>query len=252
MIPIRDNNPTLHQPVVTVVIIVTNIIMWFYVQGAGSELGLARSLCNYGLIPGELLGSVVSNTKLQITGNYVCVLGDGGSVTTLISHAFLHGSWFHLIANMWFLWIFGDNVEDMMDRWQFVIFYLMCAFAAAVAQIVTAPGAITPMVGASGAIGGVMGAYARLYPKAEIHTVIPIGFYITSASIPAAYMLGYWFFIQVLSGLPALGGSTGGVAFWAHVGGFLAGLVLIGPLHRPDYLAAHNALIERERSKFRL
>ncbi|MBS3953010.1 MAG: rhomboid family intramembrane serine protease [Methylomicrobium sp.] len=251
MIPIRDENPTLHQPVVTIVIIAANIFIWFFVQGAGSELGLAQSLCHYGLIPGELLGSAVNNTKIQITGNYACVLGDGGSITTLLSHAFLHGSWFHLIANMWFLWIFGDNVEDVMDKVHFVFFYLMCAFAAAVAQILTAPDAVTPMVGASGAIGGVMGAYARLYPKAEIQTVIPIGFYITSASVPAAFMLGYWFLLQVLSGLPALGGATGGVAFWAHVGGFVTGLVLIGPLHRPDYLAAHSALSQNQRSNFR-
>ncbi|MDO8845015.1 rhomboid family intramembrane serine protease [Methylicorpusculum sp.] len=251
MIPIRDENPTLHQPVVTIVIIAANIFIWFFVQGAGSELGLAQSLCHYGLIPGELLGSVTSDTKIQITGNYACLLGDGGSITTLVSHAFLHGSWFHLIANMWFLWIFGDNVEDVMDKWHFVFFYLMCAFAAAMAQILTAPGAVTPMVGASGAIGGVMGAYARLYPKAEIQTVIPIGFYITSASVPAAFMLGYWFLLQVLSGLPALGGSTGGVAFWAHVGGFVTGLVLIGPLHRPDYLAAQSALSRNQRSNFR-
>lgn len=108
------------------------------------------------------------------------------------------------------------------------------------------------MVGASGAIGGVMGGYARLYPKAYVHTIIPIGFYITSAAIPAAYMLGYWFFIQLLSGIPIFGGGVGGVAFWAHAGGFVTGLILVGPMHRPELLAKHNALVSDMRAKHRL
>lgn len=251
MIPIRDENPTLRTPVVTIVIIGLNVMAWLLIERGGSELPLVHSLCAYGLIPGELLNLVPNGTKIGITENYGCILGDGGSITTLLTHAFLHGSWFHLIANMWFLWIFGDNVEDAMGRERFVAFYLLCALAAAGAQILTDPATTTPMVGASGAIGGVMGGYARLYPKAYIHTIIPIGFYVTSAAIPAAFMLGYWFFIQLLSGIPALGGGVGGVAFWAHVGGFIAGLILVGPMHRSDYLAQHNALTPEQRAKHR-
>ena len=250
MIPIRDENPTLRTPVVTIIIIGLNVMVWLLIQRGGSELPLVHSLCAYGLIPGELLDNVPKGTKIGITENYGCILGEGGHVITLLTHAFLHGSWFHLIANMWFLWIFGDNVEDAMGGLRFVAFYLLCALAAASAQILTDLAATTPMIGASGAIGGVMGAYARLYPKTYVHTIIPIGFYITSAAIPAAFMLGYWFFIQLLSGIPALSG-VGGVAFWAHVGGFVAGLILVGPMHRPEFLAEHNALTPTQSAKHR-
>ncbi|MGR9053466.1 MAG: rhomboid family intramembrane serine protease [Gammaproteobacteria bacterium] len=251
MFPIRDENPTLRTPVVTYWIIGLNVLAWLLIERGGSELPLVRSLCVYGLIPGELLGNVPPGTQIVLSEHLGCVLGHGGNISTLLSHAFLHGSWFHLIANMWFLWIFGDNVEDSMGGGRFIAFYLLCALAAATAQIMTDPSATTPMVGASGAIGGVMGAYARLYPKAYVHCVFPVFFYIMTAAIPAAYMLGYWFFIQLLSGIPALGGGVGGVAFWAHVGGFVAGLLLIGPMHRPDYLAEHNALDPNRSAKHR-
>ena len=138
-----------------------------------------------------------------------------------------------------------------MGSIRFIAFYLLCVIAAASAQILADPATISPMVGASGAIGGVMGAYARLYPRAYVHTLIPIGFFITTAAIPAAYMLGYWFFIQLISTLPALGGVSG-VAFWAHVGGFAAGLLLIGPMHRPDYLEQHERQQSNKTAKYRL
>jgi membrane associated rhomboid family serine protease len=249
--PIRDENPTVRFPVVTLSIIVVNVLIWLFIQKGGSEGPLVQSLCSYGLIPGELLDTIPSGTSIVVTEHYGCVLGNGGNITTLFSHAFLHGGWFHLIVNMWFLWIFGDNVEDAMGGVRFIFFYLLCIAGAALAQIISDPGTTTPMVGASGAIGGVMGAYARLYPRAYVHIVIPIGFYITSAAIPAAYMLAYWFFIQILSGLPAFGGGTGGVAFWAHVGGFITGLIIVGPLHREDYLAEHNATEPNRRAKYR-
>jgi membrane associated rhomboid family serine protease len=154
---------------------------------------------------------------------------------------FLHGSWIHIIGNMWFLWIFGDNVEDAMGAGRFMLFYLLCGLVAAIAQTAPDPESIVPMVGASGAIGGVMGAYARLYPKAHVHALVFLGFFITTGAVPAVYMLGYWFLIQFLSGLPALGSTTGGVAFWAHVGGFLCGLILVPLFQRPEYLAATQA-----------
>ncbi|MEN8259391.1 MAG: rhomboid family intramembrane serine protease [Pseudomonadota bacterium] len=240
MIPIRDENPTVRTPLATFAIIAITIVVWLAVQGGGHGVPMVKSLCDYGLIPGELLGSVPVGTRLPLAENMVCVLDGGNGALTLITHAFLHGSWFHIISNLWFLWIFGDNVEDAMGPFRFIAFYLLCALAAATAQIMADPGAAIPMVGASGAIGGVMGAYARLYPRAHIHTFIPLGFYFTTVALPAFVMLGYWFLIQVLSGIPTLSGPSGGVAFWAHVGGFLAGLLLVGPMHRRDYLDEHR------------
>jgi membrane associated rhomboid family serine protease len=251
MFPIRDENPTLRTPIATYGMIGLNLFIWIFVQGAGSEEPLVKSLCLYSLIPGELLNSVPVGTRLQLTEEMVCVLDGKESLSTLITHAFLHGSWFHIISNLWFLWIFGDNVEDAMGPFRFVFFYGLCILAAAAAQIAADPGAVTPMVGASGAIGGVMGAYARLYPRAYVHTVIPLGFFITTAAIPAVYMLGYWFFIQLISAVPAVGGPAQ-IAFWAHAGGFVAGLLLIKPISRQDYIDEHNRLTPNQSAKYRL
>lgn len=251
MFPIRDENPTVRAPIATIAIIGLNIAVWLFIQGGGSVLPLINSFCLYSLIPGDLLGIVPAGTTIPLTEGMGCVIDGKGSVSTLITHAFLHGSWFHIIINLWFLWIFGDNVEDVMGAFRFIGFYLMCAVVAAAAQILSDPAAVTPMVGASGAISGVMGAYARLYPKAYVHTLIPIGFFITTAAIPAMYMLGYWFFIQLISSMLLVGGP-GGVAFLAHAGGFVAGLALIGPMHRPDYLAERLRLNPEKSAKYRL
>lgn len=134
---------------------------------------------------------------------------------------------------------------------RFLVFYLLCGLAAAVAQMFSNPASAVPMVGASGAIGGVMGAYAWLYPHARVNTLLFLGFYITTIAVPAWVMLGYWFLLQLLSGLPTLGQTGGGVAFWAHVGGFVAGLILIGPMHKTAYLAQHRAQPGRQRSRHR-
>jgi membrane associated rhomboid family serine protease len=251
MFPLRDENPTIRTPVATMAIIGLNIIIWIFIQGAGSMLPLAKSLCLYSLIPGDLFGTVPPGTTLTMAGNLVCVLDGRGGISTLITHAFLHGSWFHILSNLWFLWIFGDNVEDAMGVVRFVIFYFLCLLAAAFTQIMADSSAMTPMVGASGAIGGVMGAYARLYPRAYVHTLIPVGFFITTAAIPAVYMLGYWFFIQFISSIPVIGGPAQ-VAFWAHIGGFVAGVILIGPMHRQDYLDEHSRLAPQRTAKYRL
>ncbi|MCB1683185.1 MAG: rhomboid family intramembrane serine protease, partial [Pseudomonadales bacterium] len=144
-------------------------------------------------------------------------------------------------------WVFGDNVEDVMGPLRFVTFYLLCGLAAAAAQIFSDPDSTLPMVGASGAIGGVMGAYALLYPRARVNTLIFLGFYITTIGVPAVVMLGYWFVLQLLQGLPALGSTEGGVAFWAHIGGFLAGVILVRVFARSDYLAAHGRSFRRIR-----
>lgn len=239
MFPLRDENPTLRTPIAVLSLIGINLLAWALVQGFGHGMPLARSLCDWGLIPGELLHIVQSGALIDLGEGLSCRLQDQARTASLLTHMFLHGGWFHLLGNLWFLWVFGDNVEDAMGPARFWGFYLLCGLAAAGAQIVSEPSAAIPMVGASGAIGGVMGGYARLYPHARIQTFIFLGFYATTAAVPAIVMLGYWFVLQLASGIPALNGAGGGVAFWAHVGGFLAGLVLVGPLHRPDLLQDH-------------
>ena len=158
---------------------------------------------------------------------------------------FLHGGWFHLIGNMWFLWVFGDNVEDSMGAARFAVFYLLCGFAALAAQAVRTRRARIPMVGASGAIGGVMGAYARLYPRAPVHLLLVFFVFVQRTVVPAFLMLGYWFLLQILGGIPALAAEAGGVAFWAHVGGFVAGVVLVSVFTKPERVEAHRALVAR-------
>jgi membrane associated rhomboid family serine protease len=142
---------------------------------------------------------------------------------------------------MWFLWLFGNNVEDAMSRPQFILFYLLCGLAAALLQVLTNPASGVPMVGASGAISGVMGAYLILYPHVRVYALVPLGFLLTTVALPAWTMLLYWMLLQFLSGLADIGSaSSGGVAVWAHVGGFIAGMVLIKLFARPSYVAAHQ------------
>ena len=148
----------------------------------------------------------------------------------------------HLLGNMWFLWIFGNNVEDSMGRGRFLAFYLLCGLAAALLQVSITPDSVVPMVGASGAISGVMGGYVVLYPFVRVYVLVFLGFFLTSIALPAWTMVGYWVFLQIVSGLAALGGTDlGGVAFWAHVGGFFAGVALIRLFARGDYVSAHRA-----------
>jgi membrane associated rhomboid family serine protease len=175
----------------------------------------------------------------------VCVLEGDPRWITVLTSMFMHGSWFHLIGNMWFLAVFGDNVEDSMSHVRFVSFYVLCGLAAVAAQMASSPTSAVPMVGASGAIGGVMGAYAVLYPRARVHMLLFLGFYVSRTIVPAAVMLGYWFLIQILAGLPQLGGEEGGVAFWAHAGGFLAGLVLCYVFCDPVRVEQHRREIAR-------
>jgi membrane associated rhomboid family serine protease len=173
----------------------------------------------------------------------VCVTDPGPQYLHVLTSMFLHGSWMHLLGNMWFLWIFGNNVEDSMGRGRFVAFYLLCGLAAALLQVSITPDSGVPMVGASGAISGVMGGYVVLYPFVRVYVLIFLGFFLTSIALPAWTMVGYWVLIQVLSGLVALGGSQlGGVAFWAHVGGFFGGVVLVRLFARNDYVSAHRAV----------
>jgi membrane associated rhomboid family serine protease len=241
MFPLRDDNPTLGTSWATFLIIGLNALVWIFVQGLGSDFPLAASICQYGLIPGELLGTATPGTKVPLGQGLACVLASGGSWWSVFTSMFMHGGWFHIIGNMWFLAIFGDNVEDALGSVRFILFYLFCGVAAAVLQVVSAPGSVLPMVGASGAIGGVMGAYAVLFPRAPVHVLVFFGFFFTRIVVPAFLMLGYWFFTQLLGGIPALAGAGGGVAFWAHVGGFLAGVVLVKVLCNPERSAACRA-----------
>jgi membrane associated rhomboid family serine protease len=241
MIPYRDENETQRPAYVTYLLIGLNVVAWLAVQGAGATLPLARSVCDLGLIPGELTGALRPGTRFPMGEGLVCLTDPGRQVSHLFTSMFLHGSWMHLLGNMWFLWIFGNNVEDSMGRPRFVVFYLLCGLAAAGLQVVFTPASGIPMVGASGAISGVMGGYLVLYPRVRVFAMVPIGFMMTSMALPAWTMLVYWLVLQVLGGVTAVGRETGGVAFWAHVGGFAAGLILIKPFSRSDYVDAHRA-----------
>ncbi len=242
MIPYRDENKTQRAPIVTATIIALNVLSWLVVQGAGATYPLAESVCNLGLIPGELTLSLKPGTRFPMGDGLVCSTDPGRQISHLITSMFLHGSWMHLIGNMWFLWIFGNNVEDSMGRLRFIAFYLLCGLAAAFAQIVANPSSPIPMVGASGAISGVMGGYLVLYPRVRVYTILPLGFFFTTIAVPAWVMLGYWFLIQFVSGLVSFGGDDkGGVAFWAHIGGFVAGVVLIKLFARSEYIQAHRS-----------
>ena len=242
MFPYRDENVTRRPPYITISLIVVNVLVWVFVQGAGSSLSLAASVCNLGLIPGELTGMLPAGERFPMGEGLVCVTDPGRQASHLFTSMFLHGSWLHLLGNMWFLWLFGNNVEDAMGRPQFLLFYLLCGLAAALMQVVTSPDSGVPMVGASGAISGVMGAYLILYPHVRVYVMVPLGFILTTVALPAWTMLVYWMLIQLVSGLTAIGGKPGGgVAFWAHVGGFIAGMVLVKLFARSDYVAAHQA-----------
>jgi rhomboid family protein len=240
MIPYRDENQTQRSAVVTGAIIAVNVLVWLIAQGAGATVPLARSICELGLIPGELTGSLQPGTRFPVGEGLICTTQGGGQFSHIFTSMFLHGSWMHLIGNMWFLWLFGNNVEDSMGRIRFLIFYLICGVAAAAGQVFTSAGSAIPMVGASGAISGVMGGYLLLYPNVRVYTLVPIGFFITSIALPAWVMLGYWLLIQLVSGMVAKG-DVGGVAFWAHVSGFATGMILVKLFARPEYTSAHRA-----------
>ena len=239
MFPIRDENPQFMTPYVTYAIIAVNVLAWTLLQGLGAEPALSRSVCTLGLVPGDLLNTVPVGTRTQVGPNAWCIVTEGSAYQTLLSSMFMHGGWLHLIGNMWFLWIFGDNVEDSMGHGRFAAFYLLCGIAAAVLQIISNPASAIPMVGASGAIGGVMGAYIMLYPRVHVHLFIFLGFFATTMAVPAVFMLGYWFFLQLLGGVGSIGAIGGGTAFWAHVGGFVAGAVLIFLFRDPQLVNRH-------------
>ena len=238
MFPLKDDNPTEIFPFFTLGIVFLCVASWVFIQGAGlDQRTLVDSVCTLGSIPTELGGSVEG--VVPLAPGVGCRLG-GFTWSTLLTSMFLHGSWMHLIGNMWFLWIFGNNIEDSMGHWRFLVFYLLTGLAAAGAHVLSDPSSTVPTVGASGAISGVMGAYLVLYPRARVLTAVIFVFFIRLVLLPAWVMLGYWFVIQLISGV-SIDSGRGGVAFWAHVGGFLAGLALIRPFESPRLADARRA-----------
>jgi len=227
--PLRDENPTLRASIVTIALIGANVATWALLQGLGFDSrALALSVCEHGAIPGELLGRAAPGTAVPMGDELSCVIEAPARWSTVLTSMFMHAGWLHLIGNMWFLWVFGDNVEDAMGHVRFLAFYVLCGLAAFAAQAASDPASPVPMVGASGAIGGVLWAYARLYPRARVHMLAVWLIFVQRMVVPAVVVLGLWFLLQIVSGLPTLGATGGGgVAFWAHAGGFLAGFVAI-------------------------
>jgi membrane associated rhomboid family serine protease len=241
MFPYHDENEAQRTPFVTYLFIGLNVLVWLVVQGAGETISLARSVCELGLIPGELTGTLRPGTTFPMGEGLACVIDPGRQTLNVLTSMFLHGGWMHLLGNMWFLWIFGNNVEDSMGHARFVVFYLACGVAAALAQVFVSPSSGIPMVGASGAISGVMGGYLVLYPRVRVFCIVPIGFIPMSIALPAWTMLIYWMVLQGIGGLTGLlSEERGGVAFWAHLGGFLAGVILVKLLARPKDVQAHR------------
>ena len=219
MIPLRDNLPTHRTPVVTLVLIGINTYVFLKVFLLGAYGG-QRFLLYFGLIPCSLTGSC------QVTGRAF------SPELTLLTSMFVHAGFFHFAGNMLYLWIFGNNVEDAMGRVRFAVFYLLCGLVAAYGQVLVGPNSRLPMVGASGAISGVLGAYLLLFPHARVLTLIPIGFFLSMVEIPALFVLGFWIVVQLLNGFLTFSYEEGGVAWFAHIGGFIAGFALIGLFKR--------------------
>jgi membrane associated rhomboid family serine protease len=215
MIPLRDNIPSRRTPVVTYALIAANVFVYFLLQpGSGTRAGLFFTF-QWGLVPADLLGGAPRVPHpVPVTW-------------TVITSMFLHGGFFHILGNMWYLWLFGDNVEDVMGRARFLMFYLLSGVAAAAAQVAMEPASRVPMVGASGAISGVLGGYLLLYPHARILALVPLGFFTQLMEVPAVIVLGFWIFVQFFNAFLMPAHEGGGVAFFAHIGGFLAGMALV-------------------------
>ena len=235
MFPLHDDNPTELVPIVTLGIIGTCVAVWVYLQGSGFNVdALGSSICSFGAIPAEVTGQ--GRLRADLVGP--CDVG-GLTWQALFTSMFLHGSWMHLIGNMWFMWIFGNNIEDSMGHLRFLVFYLLAGLVAALAHVFSDPSSAAPMVGASGAISGIMGAYLVLYPKARVDTAIFFLVFFKIFPLPAWVMLGYWFLLQAAEN--ALTGSGSGVAYMAHIGGFVAGVVLIALFANPNLVDAKRS-----------
>jgi len=210
--PYKDDNPTYRTPYVTVGFIIANIAVFFLELTSGS--GMETVTYAYGAIPHSIL-TFESRQPIH-------------PALTIFSSMFMHGGFFHLAGNMLYLWIFGNNIEDRLGHVRFIVFYLFCGICSAYAHAVTNPDSLIPMVGASGAISGILGAYVLLFPLANVHTLLFLGFFITTVKIPALIVIGFWALVQLFNSMISTGlENAGGVAWFAHLGGFLAGLVTI-------------------------
>jgi rhomboid family protein len=223
MLPLSDHNPTRTVPVVNYLLIAANVLVFFWELSLGPNI--ERDLLLLSFVPARFWAAPFYPPN----------------VIRIVISMFLHGGWLHLGGNMLYLWIFGDNIEDRLGHFKYAIFYLLCGFAATLTHAVVNPDSRLPAVGASGAIAGVLGAYLLLFPKARVTTLIPIFVFITIRELPAALVLGLWFVLQFFVGVASIGAApeaTGGVAVFAHIGGFIAGMllvVLMGGMRRPTY-----------------
>jgi membrane associated rhomboid family serine protease len=247
MFPISDDNPTLRTPVMTYLLLSIIAFVWIFLQKAGlDENAMAASVCNLGMVPGELTGRAPLGFGVPITREAACVI-DNESINlfTPITSMFLHGGWGHIIGNCLFFWVFGNNVEDSMGRFRFLVFYLLCGLIAAAAHVAIDPASPIPTVGASGAISGILGAYLVLYPRVRVNLLVIIIILIRIIPVPAWLVLIYWFGLQLFMGLPQLmevrPEASGGVAVWAHIGGFVAGMVLIKLFENREYTSVRTA-----------
>jgi membrane associated rhomboid family serine protease len=228
MIPLKDDNPTEINPIVTIGFIVVCVLVFLYQVSLQAKLG-EIFVYQYGAIPAVVFGYADLPPELVVVPAY-------GSLMTSM---FLHGGWMHLIGNMMYLWIFGNNIEDVMGHTKFVVFYALCGVLAALSHAAIDSGSTVPMVGASGAISGVLGAYLLLYPRARVLVLIPFGFFSQMIYVPAGIVLGLWFLMQLFSGGMSIGNQGGGVAFFAHIGGFMAGMALI-PFFKHSHVKFFN------------
>jgi membrane associated rhomboid family serine protease len=250
MIPISDDNPTLRFPLVTIALLVAMGAVWVLIQGAGlSPLALAASVCDLGLLPGELTGRAPIGQSVPLGPGLSCLVDrEPINYLTPVFSMFLHGGWMHLLGNGLFLWVFGNNVEDIMGRLRFLVFYLLCGLVAAGAQIAIDPASPVPMVGASGAISGVLGAYLMLFPRVRVNVLFIWVIFVQVISVPAYLVLLLWIGLQLVSGLPQLSSMrpdvSSGVAVWAHIGGFFAGVLLVKLFENPE-LSRAAALVRR-------
>jgi membrane associated rhomboid family serine protease len=219
MIPLRDDNPSSSKPLVTISFIIICVLVFLWEFSLGAQGG-QRAVYALGVIPAVLLGGAQLPPELALVP----------PTATIFTSMFMHGGWMHLIGNMLYLWIFGDNVEDSMGRVRYLVFYFLCGIAAVFAQALPEPNSEIPMVGASGAISGVLGAYVLLHPHAKVLVAIPFGFILHTMRLPAGMVLALWFGLQLLSNTMASG--EGGVAFRAHIGGFVAGMLLVSIFKR--------------------
>ncbi|MEO6778928.1 MAG: rhomboid family intramembrane serine protease [Gemmatimonadaceae bacterium] len=243
MIPVGTSLPTRRTAGMTYLIILVTIAVWIEIQGAGQDpVVLATTICNLGMVPGELTHMAPIGLAVPLGPGLACVVDNNAiNIFTPLLSIFLHGSWTHLLGNMLFLWVFGRNIEDRMGHGRFLGFYLICGIVASVAQILSSPASPVPTVGASGAISGVMGAFLVLYPNVRVKMF----FFIILADVRAWMVLIYWFLLQLFEGVVTAGtmGSevSGGVAVWAHVGGFVMGLLLVKAFTSRRAVAARPA-----------